>query len=244
MLVELMHRTSSAAITLLVVVELALALRIFDRGHPVRLAASLSVVLLVTEALVGAALVRQNLVAQNAAPERGAWMALHLVNTLLLLASLALTAFFARPAPPPLAFSRASVVRLSFAFGGTLLIGMTGAIAALGDTLFPATSLAAGLAQDGAAGAHVFLRIRVLHPVLAIVVGAYLVGLASMRDAPRRLGSAIKAAVLGQLVLGTLNLSPLAPIGLQLVHLGLADALWIALTLFAAATGQKVQASP
>jgi heme A synthase len=242
MLVELTHRMTSAAITVLVVLALVLARMIFPRGHPVRRTAALSVLFLVLEALVGAALVRLELVAHNASPERGAWMAAHLLNTMFLLASLALTAHFARPAPPLLMFSRASVVRFSFALGGMLLIGVTGAIAALGDTLFPATSLAAGLAQDGAVATHVFLRIRVLHPVLAIVVGAYVVGLASMRSASRRIGFLVKVAVLGQLALGTLNLILLAPIGLQLVHLVLADTAWIALCLLVVATGESVRA--
>src|SRR5204862_3549024 len=131
--------------------------------------------------------------------------------------------------------------QLALAAAGLLLVGATGAIAALGDTLFPAGSLAAGLRQDAQPAAHFLLRLRVLHPIFAAVVAAYLLMLpglvkaAKLGRTARKLGSLLSLLALGQVALGAINLGLLAPIWLQLLHLLLADALWIALVLFAAA---------
>ena len=112
---------------------------------------------------------------------------------------------------------------------------------ALGDTLFPAASLADGLAQTFAPGASLFVRLRVLHPLLAATTGAAVVlacGLVrALRPsaAVRALSLAATAIVALQLAAGILNHVLHAPVPLQLVHLELADSLWIALVLTAAA---------
>ena len=123
-----------------------------------------------------------------------------------------------------------------------LLLGVSGAITALGDTLFPAASLAEGKAQTFSDSAHVFLRLRLWHPVLALATGALI--LAAALHAVRRRGTPpvrqAAIAVVGlftlNLAVGLLNMSWLAPIPLQLVHLLLADLVWIALVVLAAAT--------
>jgi cytochrome c oxidase assembly protein subunit 15 len=121
------------------------------------------------------------------------------------------------------------------------LLGVTGAIAALGDTLFPASSLAEGFQQDVSETAHVLLRLRVLHPLLAVGVGALVVALASF-IARLRPAAEVKrgAAVLGilyavQLGVGVINLVLLAPVWMQIIHLLLADLVWISLVRLAAA---------
>ena len=121
------------------------------------------------------------------------------------------------------------------AAAGMVLVGISGAIAALGDTLFPATSLAHGLAQDFSSAAHVFLRLRILHPFIAIGVAAVAVAAAwyasatHSSDRQRRWAWIITGLVALQLAVGLLNVVLLAPIWIQLVHLLLADLLWISL---------------
>ena len=92
---------------------------------------------------------------------RAFYLSLHLLNTLLLLGALALTAWFSRAAVP-------ESERRSLGDGAALpiaaLVSVTGAIAALGDTLFPATSLAQGLHQDFSDAANFLIRLRILHP--------------------------------------------------------------------------------
>jgi heme A synthase len=131
---------------------------------------------------------------------------------------------------------------LVVALGGTLLLGMTGAITALGDTLFPSQSLAEGFAQDFSPTAHLLIRLRVIHPTLAVAMAAVLLltaGVCATRRPSRetrRFGIAVAALVLTQLLAGVVNLVLLAPTWMQLVHLLLADLLWLALVGLAAAT--------
>ncbi|HEV8632089.1 MAG TPA: COX15/CtaA family protein [Thermoanaerobaculia bacterium] len=239
-LVELTHRVTSGVALLLVMILAVWCFRALPRRHPGRRAAATAAVLMVVEAGIGAGLVLFSLVGRDASVGRAAYMGLHLAVTFLLLAALALTAWWATGAPPVRLAGRATVF-LAVGAAGLLLVGASGAVAALGDTLFPAGSLAAGMRQDVTPGAHFLLRLRVVHPLLATTVGAYLlllpqlVGAARRSRIARRLGSAMSLLALAQVALGAVNLGLLAPVGLQLLHLLLADAVWVALVLFAAA---------
>jgi len=122
------------------------------------------------------------------------------------------------------------------------LIAVSGAVAALGDTLFPASSVAEGLRQDLSPAAHFLIRLRVLHPVLAVGIGLYIVAAASYVNNFLRPGSVLTVKLtnilttlfLLQLGAGILNVLLLAPVWLQLTHLLLADFFWIALVLTSA----------
>ena len=242
-LVELGHRLTSG-LALLLVVGLALgARRRFPPGHLVRRISGVALVLMILEALIGAGLVLLALVAHDASTARAWWISGHLVNTFLLVGALTLTAWWAtRAERPRLHGAGALALSLGLALGGMLVLGVSGAITALGDTLFPAASLAEGKAQTFSDSAHVFLRLRLWHPVLALTTGALI--LAAALHAVRRRGtpSVRQAAVAAvglfaaNLAVGLLNMSWLAPIPLQLVHLLLADLVWIALVVLAAAT--------
>lgn len=242
-LVELTHRATSGLALLLVVGQLVWARRVAPRRGAAWWAAHAAMALMLTEALVGAGLVLFEMVAQNASLARAWWLAAHLLNTFALLAALALVPWFASGRPAP-RWREPSPERglLAAALLGTLLLGMTGAVTALGDTLFPARSLADGLAQDFAPTAHVLLRLRVLHPTLAVVVALLVLLTAAVAagrrpDVTTRRGALAAAGlVLAQLAGGVVNLLLLAPTWMQLVHLLMADALWIALVLLAAAT--------
>jgi heme A synthase len=173
----------------------------------------------------------------------------HLVNTFLLLAAMSLTAWWGSGQPAPiLPWTGAGSRRLLGVLGGLLLVGITGAITALGDTLFPAGSLAEGMRQDASPTAHILLRLRVFHPVLALTVGTVLLALAvrvTLRDASpatSRVGRLAAGLVLAQVALGVLNLLLLAPIWMQLVHLFMADLVWLGAVLLTAAAA--AEASP
>jgi heme A synthase len=194
------------------------------------------------EAILGAGLVLFELVAHDTSMKRGLSMILHLSNTFLLLGALAITAWTLTPkAKDEHPRSTAPFVKpaLVLALSGILVLGASGAIAALGDTLFPSHSLSEGLAQDLSPLAHVFLRLRVLHPFLALGTGALVFAAATVArvtsTSPRvRLLSRIATfAFATQFAAGLLNLFLLAPVPMQLVHLLLADATWIALVLLA-----------
>ena len=252
-IVEFTHRLSSGLALILVIILLVWAFRRYGRRHPVRLGASLSMFFIFTEALVGAGLVLLELVAYNDSIARAMWMAAHLANTFLLLAALTLTAWWASGGRPIQLKGQGSVaVIMGVGLLAMMFLGVSGAITALGDTLFPAGSLAEGVRQDFSPTAHFLLRLRVFHPLIAIVVGLYLILAAriatSHSDSPagQRLTLALVSLFLVQLGVGVLNVSLLAPIWLQLVHLLLADLVWIVLVLLLASTfvREKVSAEP
>ena len=238
--VELTHRITSGLALVMVVVLAIACWRTLPRGHAARRAAGAALVLIFVEAGIGAGLVLFELVGSNASGARAAYMGLHLAVTFFLLGSLALTAWWA-DAAPRLRGERRVATLLAIAGAGLLLVAASGAVAALGDTLFPAGSLAAGVRQDLSPASHFLLRLRVLHPLLAVAVAAYLLFLPQLAQAtrmgrtPRKLGSAVSLLALVQLAVGAANLGLLAPVALQLIHLLLADLLWISVVLFGAA---------
>lgn len=236
--IEYTHRAMTALDLVLVAALLIWALRAFGARHRATLGAALASLFLLTEALIGAALVLLNHVARNASLNRAYSLSTHLINTLTLLACLALTAWWADGRPAASARGRGAWLAAA-SLGLFMLLGVSGAIAALGDTLFPARSLAAGFAQDMNPAANVFLRLRLWHPVLAACVTLWLALYGTMGIARRpdlRLGAGIVMTLAGlQLSVGMVNLFLRAPIWMQLTHLLVADLLWISLVLLCAA---------
>lgn len=244
-LVELTHRVTSALDGLLVLVLVVWAFRKYRRGHPVRKAATLTAVFIVIESLIGAGLVRFGLVANNASVARAFYLSIHLVNTFILVAMMALTAWWAsvgeQSQPRLRDFLRG---KIGIALLGTLALGVSGAVAALGATLFSESAQAALIPYDMSPQAQLMFSLRQykLHPLLALLVGGYLVyfavaALKSYGDVwVRRWAWAVVALVLAQTGVGLLNAAMLAPIALQIVHLLLADLLWLALVLLSASS--------
>jgi heme A synthase len=231
-IIEFTHRVMSG-VALVAVVALWLWSRAsFSRGDRARRMALASLVFLVTEALLGAGLVLFNYVDKDASVGRAFYLSLHLVNTLLLLGALALTAWFSREAR--VVHARASRLVIA-ALPIVLLVSVTGAIAALGDTLFPAASLAQGFHEDFSAAANFLLRLRILHPVCAVLAALYFAGtsILILRSRHSRLAICVLVLSLAQLSAGAINVVLLAPVWMQITHLLLADSLWIALVLLA-----------
>jgi heme A synthase len=232
-IIEFIHRSTSGIDLVMAVVLLVWAFRAYPAGHEVRRGSVLSMVFLVVEALLGALLVVLEHVAQDQSAGRAWWLSLHLINTLTLLACMTLTAWWAqgnRPAP-----LRGNARWLALAsVAAVALSGVAGVIAALGDTLFPATSLAASFAQDFNSSSNLFLRLRIWHPAIAAAAGVWLIFYGASVSSRPRLRSALVMLVIIQFAAGALNLLLLAPVWMQLVHLLVADAIWIALVLVCA----------
>lgn len=232
--IEFTHRAMSGVALLAVIALGGWSVLLFPPNHRVRKATIYAMIFFAAEALLGAGLVLLNYVAQNASVGRAFYLSMHLVNTEFLLAALALSAWYSRDsAPSP---QRPSPVILA-ALPIAILVSVTGVIAALGDTLFPATSLAEGLRQDLSPSASFLIQLRSSHPVLAILAAAYFLAVAVsvIRSKPQPVTTQIALGVLvlsvAQLCAGAINLALLAPIGMQIVHLLLADLLWITLVL-------------
>jgi cytochrome c oxidase assembly protein subunit 15 len=219
----------------------------FPKGHLVRRWAAWSLVFTISEALLGAKLVLFGLVSSNDTPYRALVMAMHLINSVMLTGSLALTADLAgfktwvRKTQSPWTFEGLKPVRIStglvVSFG---LIGLTGAIAALAGTLFPAQSLAEGFRADWDPNSHFLVRLRGLHPLLGILFGGSMaltawlsIQLQKPEETELRRRSKIFAGITASTVaIGILTLLTLSPTALKLIHLTFAHAVWIALVLW------------
>ncbi|MEM6794923.1 MAG: COX15/CtaA family protein [Acidobacteriota bacterium] len=235
--IEFSHRLTSGVALLLVVALAVWARRAYEPGHVVRKAAYWSLFFILIEAAIGARLVLSELVADNASIERGVSMMIHLCNTFLLLGALTLTAHYAGGAKAPASWRGGRIARLFWvSVSAMMLVGATGAIAALGDTLFPPGVPGSGVGQDSQ-GAHIFVQLRVVHPFVAIGTSLIILALigairaAKLPEPARRYANALNALVLLQIGIGSLNMVLHAPVWMQLVHLLMADSVWIALVL-------------
>jgi heme a synthase len=238
-LIELAHRLSSGLTLPLVLLLLLWTFRSTVAGHLARIASIAAVVFTFNEALLGALLVLLRLTADNRSPARAVYLSLHLANTLLMLGALTLAAHFLSRTE---AFTQRTIrfTQLPLAVSGitaTLLLGVTGTLAALSDTLFPATSLTAAFAQDFSASGGWLLRLRILHPLTAVIAGLFICWLLMRsfgRPSERKLALLVLGLLLLQFALGIADVTLLAPVWLQIVHLLGADLLWIALVVLAA----------
>ncbi len=242
--IEFTHRMMSGFTLVLVLALVAWVFRGTVKRHLARWMAAAAVLLTLNEALLGALLVKLGLTAQSTSPWRPPMLALHLANTMLLLGALALTAHFL------LQDTRRGAVRfqdLPIAAAGllaTLAVGVSGSLAALGDTLYPSTSLRGALAADFSSSEHLLLRLRIVHPASAFVAAAFIAWLllqsvfrartGAETGANRPLASLLLGLIALQCVLGFLDVALRAPLWLQVVHLLGADVLWAVLVVLAA----------
>ena len=248
-LIEFSHRATSGIDVLLVIGLVWMALRRYGRGHAVRRYAVASGFFTFTEALVGAALVLFGEVGSNVSTGRVVVLSIHLVNTFLLLASLALTAWAASrqleadsgsAAPHPVAPGKGTSIVYGAGIVGAIAISITGTIAALADTLYPAQSLAEAFRWDFSGTSTPILHLRIIHPVVAVMVGGYLLVVAVLTlsshgaDAARRMARRLAGLVLLQFVIGAANIVLLTPVYMQILHLLVADLVWLVLVLLTA----------
>jgi len=236
MAIEFTHRMMTSVDTVGAILLCIWAFRCFPKAHGVRRYAVLSLIFLFVEALLGAGLVLFRYVAHDQSAGRALYLSAHLTNTMLLLAAFTTTAWFASTGRASAPWSKLRG-RFQGALAASVLVSITGAIAALGDTLFPSTSIAAGLQQDLSSGSSTLLRLRMFHPVVALAGAAIIVWAAASllkreEDSPsRKAGIRVIVCVLAQILAGAVNIVLLAPIATQMLHLFLADVLWIAVVL-------------
>ncbi len=235
-IVEFTHRCMTGGSAFLVLGLLVWTFRATVRGEAARALAVISTVLLVNEALLGAILVKLGYVTGNQSVGRMVMLSIHLSNTLLLLGALTLTARFLTTRQRWVEIRPAR--NLGWTITGliaTLIVGVSGSMAALGDTLFPAESLRAALAQDFAVKAPWLLRLRGVHPLSAIIATFFVIWIVreSRRAGESRLGKVVLGLLAAQFVLGIGDVLLLAPVWMQILHLFGADLYWVALVTLA-----------
>ncbi len=241
-IIEFTHRITSGISFFAALGLMIWTLRGTMRGHLARAAAVAVVGFTLVEAIIGALLVKLGLTAQRQSPLRAPYLALHLTNTLLLLAALTLTAHMLSRR---YGYTRNSI-RMVAPIGAiacvlvVLMVGVTGSLAALGDTLFPAASLSVALAQDFSAASGWLVRWRWTHPAIAFFAIIFLIWLLvrAARPTPnwdnRGLSALVLVLLAAQYLLGVFDVLLLAPVWLQIAHLLGADLLWSALVVLAA----------
>jgi heme A synthase len=245
--IEYGHRATSGLSVIAIIALLASAFRLYPGGHAVRRAAALAFLMILVEALIGALLVKLRLVERDASYGRLVVLPLHLISTALLTAALTWCAFFAKVGMPSARRAPSSVrALLLFAGLGILIVSATGAVTALGDTVYPAqtTGFAARLQEDQGASANLLQRMRGIHPFLAVGVAAYVAYASALlsgfrgSNAVRRASLALAVCVSLQVFAGVLNVWLSAPGPMQVMHLLLANLTWISLIVLAAAVRQ------
>jgi heme A synthase len=240
--IELSHRLTSGLSLILVLALAVIAFLRFPAGHVVRRFAGAAVVFMIVESLVGAALVLLRLVGENGSAARAAVMAIHLVNTCLLTGSIALAAWAANHTAPKRWLPSC---RLDWALVGSLVaalaVSVTGAVTALGDTLYPveaSSSVATRLATDQSSTASLIERLRAVHPLVAFASAVLFVVVAWQTREIRPRPAVIRGAgvVIGlvfvQVTAGVTNILLSAPGWMQVIHLAIATGLWLSLVVF------------
>ncbi len=235
--IEFTHRCMTGGATFVVIGLLVWTFRATVKGQAARVMAVASMALLLNEALLGALLVKLGYVTGNQSVGRMVLLSIHLSNTLLLLAALTLTAVLLGTGQlwRELGVRGGRKVWAVLGLAATLVVGVSGSLAALGDTLFPASSLRAAFAQDFATGSPWLLRLRGIHPVSAVIAAVFVIWLVKQAyvTGARRLGRVVLGLLAFQFLLGLADVVLLAPVWMQILHLLGADLYWVALVALA-----------
>jgi cytochrome c oxidase assembly protein subunit 15 len=236
-IIEFTHRCMTGGSTFLVIGLLIWTFRETLKGQAARTLAAVSMVLLLNEAFLGALLVKLGYVTGNQSMGRVVVLSIHLSNTLLLLAALTLTARLLGTGQrwAELNGSGARKLWALLGLGATLIVGVSGSLAALGDTLFPASSLRAAFAQDFAPNSPWLLRLRGVHPVSALIAATFVLWLVAQakQAGAGRVAGVVLSLLCFQFALGLADVLLLAPVWMQILHLLGADLYWVALVVLA-----------
>jgi cytochrome c oxidase assembly protein subunit 15 len=237
--IEFTHRCMTGGAAFVVLGSLVWTFRATVKGQAARVMAVASMVLLLNEALLGALLVKLGYVTGNQSTGRVVMLSIHLSNTLLLLAALTLTARLLGTGQTwnELRLRGRNAAWAVIGLAATLVVGVSGSLAALGDTLFPASSLRMAMEQDFAAASPWLLRLRGVHPVSAMIAAGFVLWLVAQarRAGASRLATVVVGLLGFQFALGLADVLLLAPVWMQIVHLLGADLYWVALVTLAAA---------
>lgn len=232
--IEYLHRLTSGFYGIFVAVLTVWAFRLFPRKSAQRQIAITTFILMIIEAGLGAALVLKGLVGENATIFRLFVMTFHQINSLLLVGATVILAIFT--GRESFSFQWKSLFRSKWTWILFMLIPATGAWAALANTLFPSLNLTEGLLKDFATGSPWILRLRVAHPLLALSLGSFLAH-HFYRESERATDPYLKSWALRvsavfatALIFGILTLLSLSPVWMKLIHLTLAQGLWITLS--------------
>ena len=237
-IIEFSHRISSGLLLFLALFLLYRAYKAFPGKHIIRKLSRLYLFFLIIEAFIGAFLVLFKHVALNQSIYRGFSVSLHLINTFFLITVAGSLTFLAYKKEH--CFSKISSGKLLLLCLGALcflMIGVSGAITALGDTLFPVTSIKEALARSQNPMEPLFVQLRIYHPLLAVLLSGIIIAICysiALKDhgLTEKFSYLTIFFIFVQILCGYLNIYLHAPNWLQISHLILAQLTWLSYSFF------------
>mgnify|MGYP001388846035 FL=1 len=224
-LIEFSHRSVSGLL-LIVTLIIFLKSRKFQKGSLVKSVTNYLTFFVVFEAVIGAVIVLFEWVGLNSSLPRIVAVPIHLVNTFGLLGCFAILNKILQDdlKEIKLIFNR-NFILISSMF---LLSGATGSITALADVLFPSASFIEGFLEDFDKTSEILTRLRILHPIissaLSVVLYVYSTRINKKYGVNVKL---LKTFVIIAVLLGVLNVISNIILPLSILHLAIADFLWI-----------------
>lgn len=211
--IEYTHRMMSGIYGILVITVFFMFRK--SPSAPIRKFNWILLLLMFSEALLGAALVKGQLVTLDDSVLRLFTMSLHQINSFMLTGVTYLFYLLNKENRTQLTFNNYYLLIL---FG---ILPLTGAAAALSGTLFPSISLLQGILQDFSGDTHLFVRLRIIHPLMALLISALIMSWCMAKNL-NRLAFEFMIAV----AVGVITLMTLSPAYLKLTHLLIAHLLW------------------
>ena len=224
-LIEFSHRSVSGVLLVVTLIIFAKT-RKFQKESLVRTVTNYLTFFVIFEALIGAVIVIFEWVGLNSSLPRIIAVPIHLVNTFGLLGSYAILYKILQEDLQNIKnmFNK-NFLLISSLF---LLSGATGSITALADVLFPSASFVEGFLADFDRTSEVLTRLRILHPIisstLSIVLYVYATGIRKKYNVSVK---PLQTLILIAVFLGVINVLSNIVLPLSILHLAIADFLWI-----------------
>ena len=224
-LIEFSHRSVSGVLLVVTLIIFAKT-RKFQKDSLVRIVTNYLTFFVIFEALIGAVIVIFEWVGLNSSLPRIIAVPIHLVNTFGLLGSYAILYKILQDDLQNIKnmFNK-NFLLISSLF---LLSGATGSITALADVLFPSASFVEGFLADFDRTSEVLTRLRILHPIitstLSIVLYVYATGIRKKYNVSVK---PLQTLILIAVFLGVINVLSNIVLPLSILHLAIADFLWI-----------------
>lgn len=242
--VEFTHRVMSGILLITIFIMFMIGRNRFKNSPIRRQLNTLVFIFLLVEALLGAGLVVFELVEDNDSTFRIIAISLHLLNTFILVGLTALNAFFV--SKPNLKITNLTLkVTFKVILLFILIIGVSGAVTSLADTVFPPKSFSETMSDWVDPQAHLLQRLRPFHPIIAGLLGLGILGYVNQFFHPKsswgkKLRRWIHIFILIQFGLGSLNIILHVPLTVQILHLLFADLIWIAAIYLAFTDNEEI----
>ena len=224
-LIEFSHRSVSGVLLVVTLIIFAKT-RKDQKDSLVRRVTNYLTFFVIFEALIGAVIVIFEWVGLNSSLPRIIAVPIHLINTFGLLGSYAILYKILQDDLQNIKnmFNK-NFLLISSLF---LLSGATGSITALADVLFPSASFVEGFLADFDRTSEVLTRLRILHPIisstLSIVLYVYATGIRKKYNVSVK---PLQTLILIAVFLGVINVLSNIVLPLSILHLAIADFLWI-----------------